>query len=258
MNHHEAQKLFIATSGIVLPFRNQKEYPPEMFGQSRLSVYSRFCNSIEINSIFYKLPKPATVVNWSDTVPEGFLFTFKLWKQITHNPGLQYELDDLRKFMAVVNSVGIKKGCILVQLPPSIKKQSFARVSQLLTDVRETAGNGWVLAIEFRDTSWYAPETYELLDNQDFTMVYHDKTRSGSPMPELKSRYRYVRFHGPDGDYKGSYDQGFLCEYAGYIKEWIGVGMTVFVYFNNTVGDAFKNLQTLSRAVADILPASSA
>lgn len=251
MSSQEIPRMFIGTSGLVLPFRNQKEYPPEMVGQSRLSVFSRFCNSIEINSIFYKLPKPATVANWSNEVPDGFRFTFKLWKQITHNPGLKYELDDIRKFMTVVNSVGIKKGCILVQLPPSIKWPSFALVLQLLIDVRVSAGEGWVLAIEFRHSSWYRPETYELLDSQEFTLVYHDKSQSGSPMPDLKSRYRYIRFHGPNGDYRGSYDQGFLNEYAGYITEWIEAEKTVFVYFNNTIGDALKNMQKLTAVVND-------
>ena len=33
-------------------------------------------------------------------------------------------------------------------------------------------------------------------------------------------------------------------EYATYINEWIEEGKIVYVYFNNTMGDAFKNLKT--------------
>ena len=41
----------------------------------------------------------------------------------------------------------------------------------------------------------------------------------------------------------------FLQQYAEYIKSWIKAGKTVYAYFNNTMGDAVSNLQTLNRYV---------
>lgn len=40
-------------------------------------------------------------------------------------------------------------------------------------------------------------------------------------------------------------------EYATYINEWIEEGKIVYVYFNNTMGDAFKNLKTLNSLLQD-------
>jgi uncharacterized protein YecE (DUF72 family) len=39
-------------------------------------------------------------------------------------------------------------------------------------------------------------------------------------------------------------------EYTEYITEWLREGKTVYVYFNNTAGDAFANLQTLNNFMA--------
>ena len=65
----------------------------------------------------------------------------------------------------------------------------------------------------------------------------------------LKSMAIYVRFHGPQGDYRGTYDEAFLHEYAAYIYEWLVEGKSVFVYFNNTMGKAFDNLKKLNEYV---------
>ncbi|MNR56062.1 hypothetical protein D3C85_1765620 [compost metagenome] len=44
----------------------------------------------------------------------------------------------------------------------------------------------------------------------------------------------------------------FLKEYTGYIKDWNEEGKTVYIHFNNTIGDALENLQTLNRHLSQI------
>ncbi len=243
--------LYMGTSGILLPYKNQTQYPAEFEGRSRLQVYGHFFNSLEVNSIFYKLPRPATVAHWSESVPESFRFTFKLSKQITHNPGLSFERGDITAFVETVQVAGSKCGCILIQFPPSVKFNLFGRLADLLSAVKEETADRWPLAVEFRDRSWYRQESYDLLDELGATMVYHDKTGSQSPQPALDSDVIYLRFHGPDGNYRGSYDPGLLYEYAGYVSGWRQAGKTLYVYFNNTAGDALANLQTMQTYLAD-------
>lgn len=74
----------------------------------------------------------------------------------------------------------------------------------------------------------------------------HDKSSSASPLLEMETDFVYLRFHGPDGSYKGSYTNDFLYEYGQYIKDWQNEGKSVYVYFNNTMGDAIQNLMTLN------------
>jgi uncharacterized protein YecE (DUF72 family) len=61
--------------------------------------------------------------------------------------------------------------------------------------------------------------------------------------------FTYLRFHGPDGKYRGSYDDAFLIDLATRIAERMKQGQDVFVYFNNTMGDAIGNLQTWNKAL---------
>ncbi|GGN03706.1 hypothetical protein GCM10010967_43160 [Dyadobacter beijingensis] len=237
--------VYIGTSGILLPFKNQAHYPPEFEGKSRLEVYAHLFNSLEVNSTFYKLPRTETVARWSASVPEAFRFTFKLWKQLTHNPGLSFDRADVKAFADVVRAAGNNTGCILVQIPPSTKFSSLARMGELLSILRQQTDDKWPVAVEFRDNSWYRQESYELLNANGAAMVCHDKTGSESPLTTLAANTVYLRFHGPRGDYRGSYDQGLLYEYAGYIHTWRREGKTVYIYFNNTAGDALANLQLL-------------
>jgi len=59
----------------------------------------------------------------------------------------------------------------------------------------------------------------------------------------------YLRFHGPAGDYKGGYTDAQLQQYAMRIHAWMEEGKEVYVYFNNTIGDALQNAVTLRRMV---------
>jgi uncharacterized protein YecE (DUF72 family) len=242
-------KLFSGTSGLVVPVARAL-YPPEFSGKSRLEYYASLFNSIEINSSFYKMPKVATVVKWADSVPADFRFTFKLPKAISHVKQLSYSEEDVETFFEIIDHVGDKRGCILVQFPPGLKADAFEQVQKLLVDIKQNdTDNEWKVAVEFRNTSWYDEEVYELLKEHNVSMVLHDLPASATPLTVNTADFMYLRFHGPGGRYKGSYADEFLQGYASHIKEWMVEGKMVYVYFNNTMGDAVKNLQTLNNLV---------
>ena len=250
MAHQNIFRTFYSgISGLVLPFPKYK-YPEEFQKSSRLTFYSSLFNSIEINRSFYALPIGRTVAKWSHEVPDYFKFTFKLWKQITHVKDLQFQESDVKSFMHAIDNVGEKKGCLLIQFPASVKSQLMHELNHLLDVVQvNNANNSWTVAIEFRDSSWYNKNTYNLVDAYGATIVMHDKSRAASPHLTLNSKRKYIRFHGPQGDYRGTYDEPFLHEYAAYIHEWLVEGKSVFVCFNNTMGKAFENLQKLNEYV---------
>lgn len=242
------------TSGLVLPVPNKQAFPPEFRDKSRLAYYSALFNSIEINSSFYKVPQAATVKKWSDTVSEGFVFTFKLWREITHVKGLEYKPADILRFMEVIDHAGAKKGSLLLQFPPSLTAEYFGRVEKML-DILQSMDHGWQVALEFRHPSWYIGEVYELADEYDASIVLHDIPRSRNMQVNKHAGFIYLRFHGPAGDYRGAYSDDHLQQHAGLIRSWLNSGKNVYVYFNNTIGDAIQNLMTLNRLLA--VPTSS-
>ena len=243
-NHRNS--FYAGLSGLVLPVPKY-QYPPPYQDASRLTYYSTFFNSIEINSSFYKLPMPATIKKWAASVHDNFKFTFKLWKQVTHGKGLYFEKTDVEQFLKAISGAGDKKGCLLIQFPPSLGIESKPQLDNLLNCIKELDTEvQWDIAVEFRHKSWYHESIYELIDSFKAAIVIQDIPKSATPMLDLESDVVYVRFHGPTGNYRGSYSEDILSEYAEYISDWVEEGKKVYVYFNNTMGDAFKNLERLN------------
>lgn len=235
------------TSGLVLPVPNKQSYPPAFRDKSRLTYYASLFNSIEINSSFYKVPQAATVQKWAESVPAGFTFTFKLWREITHVKKLAFREADVLQFMEVISQAGEKKGSLLIQFPPGITVEQYSQVEQLLNIVHgANPGNGWKVALEFRHSSWYIGEVFELADEYASSIVLHDIPKSRNEQLNRQADFVYLRFHGPAGDYKGGYTDGQLAQHAKQIRAWLKEGKEVYVYFNNTIGDALKNLATLN------------
>ncbi|MBI4056359.1 MAG: DUF72 domain-containing protein [Elusimicrobia bacterium] len=46
--------------------------------------YLEHFSTVELNSVFYQLPKPETVLRWREEVPAAFEFSVKAWQGITH------------------------------------------------------------------------------------------------------------------------------------------------------------------------------
>lgn len=239
-------EVYFGTSGLLLPVPNKQFYPKEFQEKSRLSYYGSLMNSIEVNSSFYKIPLAGTVQRWAESVPENFRFTFKLWREITHGKALVYRDEDVFRFMEVIAAAGDKKGSLLVQFPPSVTYSTIFQVERLLDLIRiADPSNQWDTALEFRHPGWYREGTADMLISKGAGIVLHDKSPAVTPFNFHESDFVYLRFHGPDGDYKGSYDDATLAEYAEYIREWYEQGKRVYVYFNNTIGNALQNLNDL-------------
>ena len=251
MTTNQESNYYTGTSGLLLPVPNKAFYPEEFKEKSRLHYYGSLFNSIEINSSFYKMPMAATVAKWAAEVPNDFKFTFKLSKEITHAKALAFDMDFLNEFMRRISAVHLKKGTLLVQFPGSIKTVYRPEVERLLSALQNVmVEDPWPVAIEFRQQHWYQEETYELLKAYGMGLVLHDKLAEGGMVTEVDTDFIYLRFHGPSGNYRGSYSDDFLHEYATYIREWLAQGKVVYSYFNNTMGRAIENLQTLRQLIS--------
>lgn len=241
--------LRLGTSGIVVP-GSKESFPAEFQDKSRLSYYSFLFNTLEVNSTFKKIPMLSTFEKWSLEVPENFQFTIKLWKEITHVKQLNINLDNIDVFINAVTYIGNKRGCLLIQFPASITAEYSSKVEQILQRLQKLdKENKWRKAIEFRSVSWYNNSTYELLDSYNATLVLQDMPQSRKLDVEGSSDFFYFRYHGPKGDYRGSYSNEFLDEQSEKIRSLLNSGKDVYAYFNNTMGNAFENAMSLKASV---------
>ncbi|MEP7277309.1 MAG: DUF72 domain-containing protein [Bacteroidota bacterium] len=243
--------LWTGTCNIVLPF-TKSAFPGPFRQQTRLAYYASLFNTVEINSSFYKVPRPVTFEKWSQEVPNGFRFAVKLWRNITHTPALAFKRHDVDFFMKAANQADdAKKGCLLIQFPAGLKVNFAVRVETLLKQLQEQDPQGrWHKCVEFRDNGWYNPDVYAMLDRYSASLVLQDMPASALYALHTRRGPVYLRFHGLKGDYRGTYDIEVLRDYGHRINQWLVQGKDVYAYFNNTIGNAFDNARSLQELVA--------
>jgi len=192
------------------------------------------------------MPLPSTFERWSSEVPGDFRFSLKLSKEVTHQKNLPDALPVIKNFMKAAQGTGHKKGCLLLQFPASINFDYFNKLEYILKQLNsEDPQNEWRKAVEFRSNSWYVSETMEMLHSYGISAVLHDIPKGRLMKPFGEASFVYLRLHGPAGDYRGSYTENFLEGIADAVKQWKAGGKDVYVYFNNTIGDAFANARYL-------------
>lgn len=134
-------------------------YPESTAARDYLAYFSQFFNAVEMDSTFYGPPREQTVVRWSQITPPDFKICPKMPREITHDRGLTNVTDAASHFIDRMRPLDEKLGPILVQLPPDFTfDQRYvltAFLAHLPHDVR--------FAVEFRDPSWHATETGEIL-----------------------------------------------------------------------------------------------
>lgn len=203
-------------------------YPPGIRPAERLEHYAGRFDTTEINGSFYRLPSEATVANWANRTPEGFVFAWKVSRYITHNKKLKDCKASVDLVFGRMAPLGLHFGPALIQLPPQLRRndERLASFLQLLPKGRH--------AVEFRHASWYEPAVFEILAGHDAALCISDHHSAPSPW-EVTASFVYVRGHGPSGRYDGRYSERALAAWAERIAAWRKAGRDVYAYFDNDV-----------------------
>jgi Uncharacterized conserved protein len=238
---------FIGTSGYYYPGWISEFYPEGMSSNDFLEYYEQFFNTVEINSTFYHMPRVTTIKNLKKKLKEEFVVSVKLNRTITHLKRLKDVKDLLDNFFESVLVLGNNLGVILVQLPPSLKKDE-----ELLFSFIEMLPKNVKFAIEFRHKTWLEESVFNILRKYNIAFV----VTHGDNYPFLKidtAEFAYIRLHGPKELYASLYSEEELKEWAIYIKSLNGKGLSTFVYFNNDFYCyAAKNALTLKNILLDV------
>jgi uncharacterized protein YecE (DUF72 family) len=219
--------IYIGTSGWHYQHWKGPFYPENLPDKRLLEYYLEHFQTAEINNTFYQLPEKKTFAQWRESVPEGFLFAVKASRYITHMKKLKDPQEPLANFMGRVAGLGEKLGPILFQLPP---KWHF-NLERLKGFLKALPGDHRY-AFEFRDPSWFNELTNQALAERGAAFCIYDFEQRQSPR-SVTADFVYVRLHGPDGAYQGSYDDRTLSDWAGAFSSWADQGKEVFCYFDN-------------------------
>lgn len=218
-----------------------EKFPPNKM----LGFYAQHFNTVELNNSFYHLPSVKSFETWRETTPDKFLFAVKGSRFITHMKKLKDPKPATEKFLAHAEKLDEKLGPILFQLPPRWRVNT-ERLSTFL----EVLPREYRYAFEFREQSWFTDEVYRLLRDHNAALCIYHMTGYDSPH-EITADFVYVRFHGTESTYGGSYSGKMLREWAARITKWQRQSKDVYAYFNNDPdASAILNAKTLQQLLS--------
>jgi uncharacterized protein YecE (DUF72 family) len=234
-------ELFIGTSGWVYPHWRGAFYPNGLAQTRWLDFYSQNFKTVEVNNSFYRLPSRATFESWYEQTPDGFVFSVKGNRFITHMRKLKSVEEPLRRFFEAVEGLRDKAKVILWQLPPMLKADA-ERLRSFLSQLPK----GYKYAVEFRHHSWWSDnESIRVLE--EFGCAFCIPSAPMLPKAILVTAdFSYIRMHGWNKLYSGCYPIDELEWWAKQIQKMMDRGISVFVYFNNDVNAyAVRNAKEL-------------
>lgn len=239
--------LFIGTSGWNYRDWRGRFYPESVKPAEYIAYYSRHFPTTEVNYSFYRLPEVTTYEKWAAQVPASFVFALKASRIITHMRRLKEVEEAWTRFLDNAAALGSRLGPVLLQFPPSFKADVVRLEEFLCLKPGPMKAGKVLLAFEFRHSSWFAQEIFEVLAKHKACLVFADSERYARAPLELTAPFVYLRFHGPRELFGSEYSREQLTQWAGRIREWLAAGRSVYTYFNNDFrGYAISNARQLT------------
>ena len=234
-------RLYVGTSGFSYPEWRGTFYPADLPNDGMLHHYSRVFSTVELNNTFYRFPKTEYVEQWRKATPQGFRFSVKANRQITHNRRLRDVEELVRVQLERVGGLGDRRGPLLFQLPPSLRRDA-----PLLRDFLYALPPSLV-AVEFRHASWYDDEIYALLREQGAALVIMESDED-TPVLEFVGPFAYLRLH------RSTYTPADLDTWTSRIAAQIEQQRDVYAYFTHEEGAPAPEYAEQLRGLVDGRP----
>jgi uncharacterized protein YecE (DUF72 family) len=251
-------QVWVGTSGYSYSDWLGTFYPSGTRPGRMLSHYCRYFPLVELNFSFYRLPTAETLARLADQTPAGFQFIVKLPRTLSHeeNPG------DIILFRQAVDELRTRNRLIglLCQLPQACHNLPKHRA---WLDILAGEYAGYGLAVEFRHSSWFHPDTAAWLAERNLDLVAVDVPA----LPDLypgglvqSSPRLYVRFHSRNGAnwyrsdkqrYDYDYDDRTLSEWTIALSQNQDRSERALLLFNNCQrGHAVVNAQRMRQLLS--------
>ena len=165
-------------------------YPSDMKADAMLAFYSARLPTVEINNTFYRMPRKEVLENWARTAPASFRFAIKAPRRITHFAQLKPDsaADSVAFLYQALGALGKKRGPVLFQLPPFLKKDL-----PRLRDFLQLLPGGHAAAFEFRNESWFSDDVYEALRAKGASLCLSEREDNAPPPLVETAPWGYVR-----------------------------------------------------------------
>ncbi len=208
-------------------------------------MYAERFDTVELNASFYRLPAPRTFEAWRRRTPEGFLWSLKASRYITHVKRLRDVGEPLKRFYQAATALGAKLGAVLFQLPPSLAYDP-ALADAFLDLLPQTFRH----AVEVRHPSWLDERFFEALGARGVAFCISDTAGRYPYQEAVTADFVYLRLHGSRKLYASEYTEAELARWVAKLRAW---GLPAYVYFDNDFrGYAVKNAGRLRELLLEV------
>lgn len=213
-------RYWIGTSGYNYPEWRGSFYPEKFPTGKMLAYYAERFDTVEVNYTFYRMPTEGLLDGWAKGTPEGFTFTLKAPRRITHDAKLRHCEDLTAAFCRIASTLGGKLGVLLFQLPPNFKRDDAVLVAFL-----DSLQPGVRAAFEFRHESWHDEAVFGALRARNLALCVADSEKMSTPVVATAD-YTYFRLR----------DEGYQ---PADVKQWgatiggLATARDAFVYFKH-------------------------
>jgi uncharacterized protein YecE (DUF72 family) len=218
-------RLHVGTSGFAYEAWRNGFYPEGLSPRRMLRHYASVLPSVEINYTFRRLPSEAVIARWRHETPDGFRFTLKAHRRITHFKRLEGAGDDVAELVRTTAGLGDRLGAILFQLPATFHYEPGP-----LERFLEGLPAGPRFAIEFRHESWSAPRVREALEAHGVALCGAETDATGLAEIPVTAGHVYLRLR------RTNYPARALAAWARRIRPLLAEGHDVFCYFKHEDG----------------------
>lgn len=155
------EMIYLGTAGWSYAHWRGRFYPRHVGNE--LEYYSHYSPLNEINTTFYHIPSESMVRRWYHVTPDDFIFSVKLFREVTHVSRPNLKPQKITEFFSRMQGLGEKFMLLLVQFPPAFRKtaENVSYLSQVLDKCSSHfSGN---IVLEIRDNSWFSEDFKDIL-----------------------------------------------------------------------------------------------
>jgi len=165
-------------------------YPPDCKVEAMLAYYAQRLPTVEINNTFYRMPRTSVLEGWITQVPKEFRFAIKASRRITHMGRLKADsvAESVAYLYKHLAALGDRRGPVLYQLPPNLKKD-LPRLEAFLALLPAEHG----AVFEFRHPEWFDEEVYALLRGAGAALCLSEREDNAPPPLVETASFGYVR-----------------------------------------------------------------
>lgn len=211
-------------------------YPAKTKEANFLDEYVKHFNSIELNAVFYSLPKPEQIRKWKEkaalNAKNGFVFCPKFSQTITHMKRLKGAEEATELFLSGISEFGTYLGPCFLQMGDNFGPKN----KEVLQHYLEYLPEDLSVFVELRNPEWFNIESnrkalFEMLARLNKGAAITDASgRRDVIHMELTIPEVFIRFVGNGAEFKDS-DEARIDEWVKRIKTWLDQGLEKVYFF---------------------------